>query len=331
MKHPVHRLALVLAVSALSAALPADTIAFHPGESSVVSKHFRTDCELVMDDLRVSMNGQDADPSMLGIPADLSVSFGYLVECSDRYAAVADGRVTELLRTFESFEGWFVDPDGEKTSGEGDVDGHTVRFTWNDEDGEYERELVDDEDIDEEHLAVLSEDLDLRGLLPGEDVDEGDEWEVSGPTWMAVLLPGVDLQAALRTDEDVPAEVVDAVTRLIEGASATCSYAGTEEDEGSQFQAIDIACTIDEDVRLDPSALGASGAGMGEATFELGLELDVEGRCLWDPEAGRFHALSLEGYGTIDVEVTIDAEELGANLEGTAEFSLDFKREAGAE
>lgn len=335
MKHLGCRLgtvSLALALLAISASLPADSITFHPAESSVASKHFSTECELALDDMRLSMNGEDADPSMLGIPSDLTVSFGYLVECSDEYVAVANGRTTELLRSFESLSSWFVDPDGSRNESEGDLEGHMVRFRWNEDDGDYDREAVGDDDVEEEQLAVLGEDLDLRSLLPEGEVDEGHEWEVAGPALMAVLLPGLDLQAALKTEhEGITPEIVEAISGFIERARATCSYAGTTEEDGRRFAVIDLACKLSDDVQLDTSMTSEDVELGGDVTMDIGLDLDIEGRCLWDPGAGHFHSLSLEGDGTVEVEFTLAFDELGMNMEGTAEFSLDFKREAGAE
>ena len=103
--------ALFLAV-APGAPVQRHALGFHPREASVLEKSFKTDCLVTVDELTVSMNGAETDPSLFGIPADLEVSFGYVLECADVYERVADGRPLALLRTFEVLESWYVDPEG---------------------------------------------------------------------------------------------------------------------------------------------------------------------------------------------------------------------------
>jgi hypothetical protein len=312
-----------------------EALGFRPEEASTLEKSFKTDCELVLDDFTFSMNGEESDPGMLGIPTDFEVSFGYLLECMDAYESVADGRPLALLRTFEEFEGWYVDPDGvEAREDTGEFDSLAVRFTWNEEEEEYDREVVEGEYTDEEGLAVLNEDLDLRGLLPEDEVEEGDSWEVSGAPLMAILVPGVDLTRLLDEEdtEDVPEEIVAAAERLVAEATATCTFDGLEEEDGRRLARITLEWTVADDLEFDPSTFGLDEIGipMDDSSFEASFGIELEGVCLWDLEAGHFHSFEMEGLVEFSFDAAVTVGELDVDIEASVELSLDITRTASA-
>ena len=67
MKH-TNRLALLLAFPALIAfTQPGQEPAFAPAEGSSVTKTYENTEEMSLDEMSVSMNGQEQDPSMMGM------------------------------------------------------------------------------------------------------------------------------------------------------------------------------------------------------------------------------------------------------------------------
>lgn len=324
-----HAAGLALAGLLAAGPPPGDAIGFHPAEGSAVTKTFHTELAVVLEDVEVFIDGAETDPAAVGIPADVEFSFGYRIACLDRYEAVAGGRPVELLRTFETLEAWSVDPEGEEVRGEPeDVVDRTVRYVWDEDEEAYEASFDDGEGGDEDALELLHENLDLRGLLPGGDVAVGESWEVSGEDLLTVLLPGFDAAGDHGwEDNDRRAVLMRGVRRLGEGAG-TCTYRGTEEDDGRTLAAIDFAFTAEDDFELDPGLADVEPGEVVEVLLEVSLDLEVEGRCLWDVASGRFHSFEMEGEGSIVVDAAISLESAG--IEGSVELALDLQRTATA-
>ena len=79
-----------------------EAIAFHPEPGSSVTKTFTSGGEYELDDLSLIVNGEDMG-GMLG-QFEMSMKALNTIEVTDAYMAVADGRPTELLRTFDTLE-----------------------------------------------------------------------------------------------------------------------------------------------------------------------------------------------------------------------------------
>lgn len=307
---------------------------FGRSEGDSVSKRFRTEVSLEMDSIDLVLNGQPADPAMLGIPTDLGISAGYLLELVDEYVSVADGRATEFLRTFDGFESWSVDPEGsEQSETHSDVVDRELRYLWDQEEGEYVPSFADGESGDEEELATLASDLDLWSLLPEGEVEEGDRWSLDGDAVAHVLIPGLDVRSAIQGDADVPEAVLEAVVAFLDDLSATATLEGEEEVDGRSCAVITLATDVSESLELDPQLFGPDMAEAGIEDFEASLEIDleIEGRCLWDVERGGFRAFELEGVGSVTFDVAVNIVEAGMDLEAVVELSLLVEQRTEAE
>ena len=131
------------AILLLSATHPGDEVGFRPKADTSNSKTFEVKGELALDDLSMAMNGEETDPSMMGMPDDFGVTFGYTMTVTDKLVAVEGNKPTSFHRTFDELSLWY-----EATTGDADetdakeLVGKTVHFLWNEEDGEYAREFA---------------------------------------------------------------------------------------------------------------------------------------------------------------------------------------------
>ena len=333
MKLPVHAAGASLLLFVF-AGPGEEEIDFAPALESSLSKRFSTEGEVALDDLQILMNGQEMDPAMMGLDSDLGMSFGYVVACRDEYRAVADGRPTKLLRTYEEFAGWYVDPEGEEQRESNDeVLDAAILFAWDAEEESYALSF-EEGDLDDEDLEGLAEDLDLRALLPDGPVEEGASWDVAGPDLLGVLLAGVDVPGVLaeaEADDEVPEVVHAFLDDLVEDAGGRCSFAGHEEVDGRTLAVLRLESTIDSSIDIDPSLLGDSeGMGLADARFEVSVELDIEGTCLWDVAGGHFVRFDLEAFGSVALDAAATAPDAGLDFEGTGEFAIDVQHQASA-
>jgi len=310
----------------LSARMPGDTLAFAPATGADVTKSFEMQGSLTLDDVSMVFNGEEQDPSMMGLPSDLAVDFGIEVGITDTFTAMKDGMVTDLTRTFDSMRVWSESTDGESTDDEmEELAGKKARFVWDEEEGKYNRTVVDDEESDPEDLDMVAIDMDLRALLPDGEVEAGDSWDISGFQVFSILFPGIDMEVALEENsdemfEDAPAGMEEEVLAALEGVTATCTYAGTSEVDGTNLAVIEFVCKIDQATSLGPEALDE---GIEDGGFEIAFELEIEGECTWDVAAGHFASFDTEGLGSVSVLMSIGSEM--ADIEASGELSIDLK------
>ncbi len=328
--------AAFLSTLLLSARLPGDAVTFAPAAESSLAKTFEVKGSLSLDDLVAYINGEEQDPSMMGMPDEFAVDFGAELGITDTYAAIADGKPTDFARSFDTFRVWSESSDGEATDDEMDeLVGKTARFVWNEEEGEYTRTFVDDEEADAETLDLVAVDMDLRALLPDAEVEDGDSWVVTGLPVFLVLAPGFDLEVALgdmsgELFEDVPEGVVDQMRSTLEGVEATCTYTGSADQDGASVAVIEFACTIDETIAFGPEALGSdAGMEMEDGGLELIIELEIKGECLWNTGDGHFSAFETEGIGTVGAQMIMSVPDM-FELEANGELSIELNHSFSA-
>jgi hypothetical protein len=117
------------------------------------------------------------------------------------YSAVAEGRPSKLLRTFDALSQNMdfeisvpmdggTPPQFDSTSA---LEGKTVAFTWNAEKGDYDIAFAGGEG-DNDLLERLTEDMDLRVFLPAKEVAADDTWDVPLGSLKNLFSPGGDLK-----------------------------------------------------------------------------------------------------------------------------------------
>ena len=276
------------------AAKPIDEIAFAPEDGSSVTKTFARTLELAGEEtMTVVRNGEEGTLYRMSI--DRSESWRIVL--ADDYLAVADGRPRRLSRTFEEISVEMevvLLSEVVSVEGESDLEGMTVVFTWDEEEEEYRVEFAEETDGDAELLEGLVEDADLRDFLPGEERDEGDEWEVDATEAMARLLfPGGDLAVVLDAEEDTRRPFEDALWKALQG-EITCTYRGTRDEDGVEVAVIGLEGELEAEATESSETDADAELLSGQTEIRKAVELELEGELLWSVELGRVYGLSVE-------------------------------------
>lgn len=319
-----------LLVPALLAMRPvADQLSFSPEEGSTLSKSFELTISLALDDAMMLVDGQDMAEMILA--QEPGVDATVLMTIQDTYEEMGEGRPTKLLRTFEqaSYE-YDTGSDSGSESME-DIEGVSVRFTWSDEEERYVAEFAEDSEADEEVLQSLGEDMDLRALLPYDEVEVGDTWDVE--LVGNVLMPGVDLTSSWDSGEIPPeAEPVIAfiegeMDNMVESMIVSCEYTGTRDEDGVQVGVVAITQECTYSVSL--ADLIAEMAGLAGAEVEVDVEyadvefeLAGEGELLWNLAGGHVSSFTLESDLAFFIDVAASADAGGQVFE--QEISVEF-------
>lgn len=333
-------LPVVLAASGLIAfTLPEDRIEFRPGQGDVLDKTFVTEISFSLEDLTMTMNGEEVDPEMMGGDFDSDEASGtasMTLEVSDEYVRVSGGRPLELVRSYESMEFEYELGTGDSDSDEDqDVAGKSVRFKWSDEEGAYARTVEGDEEIEEDILKYLAEDLDMRVMLPSGPVAEGATWKVAWGDMGTVMVPGFDVEAAL-SDEDnemwdeVPFELPSDLSALFGDAVVTCTYKGLRTVGGVEVGVIALESDAEGDIDLSEmvnAAIAEEDPDMGgEVTLEVGFAMEMEGELLWNIEGGHAHSMEFEADLSLDVFGEMVIEDFGMDMGAEAEILGTIRR-----
>ena len=354
-----------LLVAAFAAALPAlvafrptellpkvEKISFAPREGSSLTKTFTNTMSFGLDDMSMLMNGEE-NPMMPEIEMDMDVTSSTTV--TDEYVSMGRGRPLVLQRTYDEIgtemnvevivealgQSQQESPSGAGTS---PLEGETVIFTWDDEYDEYKVTFPEDADSDEDLLENLIEDMDLRVLLPDDEVSEGDSWDIPLAGLVDVLSPGGDLKLDIDMDggmgmggasPEMMSNMREMFGDMLEG-QATATFSGTREVDGVTVAVIEIEIEIDTARDMSEFLEGVMGDeipdGMDFTLDRVDLEfaLEATGELLWNIRAGHLHSLELEGEAAIalDMEMGMDfggqsmSMEMSMEMSGTMESSV---------
>lgn len=346
MKH--HRIAL-LAICAspllLASGLPLDKVSFTPAEGSTLTKTFKLEGKFEMDDMQVLLNGEENEmmPSI-----EMSMGWDQLIEVSDKYGKVEGGRPAKLTRTYKdisqdmkmemSMEMMGQAQDQDMTgSGESKLEGKTVNFAWDDGAEEYAATFAEGSEGDEDLLAGLTEDMDLRLLLPTEEVSDGAEWDIAPAKLVDLFAPGGDLKWDISMNgeqamsmgpgnPEMMSDMRDMLGEAVRG-TATGHYSGMREIDGTKYGVIGIAIDIQSSNDLSDKFKEMMGDQLPQ-----GVDVDIEnidmdftfegsGELLWDVAAGHVHSFELSGDVTLAMDM---AMSMNVGQEMRMEMSMDM-------
>ena len=214
MKHAT----LLFAAPALLALAPktggtaeAERISFRPTEGASVTKVFTNTMVQDLENMSVLMNGEE---NAMMPEVDMSMETVSRITVTDTYGKLSAGRPTLVRRTFDDIDmsfGMEMSADGglgggeqqtSKGKGSSPLKGRQVDFTWDEEEGDYNRTWVDAEARGKEQylLADLVEDMDVRRLLPVKDLEVGESYTIDLIGLVDVLAPGGDLKLEMEVD-----------------------------------------------------------------------------------------------------------------------------------
>lgn len=311
----------------LATALPSDDVSFHPQAGSEVKKKLEVEIELKPESLEFSLNGE-AMPADSVDGLDESARIELAIGVTEKFVETKDGRPTDLLRTFDELSLSMESGSDQEEAPDFDrLEGKTVRFHWKEEGQTYVRSFHESEG-DDILLLNLSEDMELRALLPGKQVAEGDTWEVPGSQLLPLFLPG-GLPGEIATDDGAgplraALEVIQTeFGKLVEAGKLTCKYSGARAEEGTRVAEIRFTLTGHGDVDLSKAleSLAQDEEVTPHIDATASVEFDGEGKVLWDLAAGRVHAFEMRLDSKIGLDVKAEADVEGE----TFQFAVEGK------
>lgn len=263
------------------------------------------------------------------------------VEVVDRVLEAKDGALTRFSRTydtvsssrevegFDAGEGVSVD-EGDDTSA---LQGLEVVFAYDEDEGAHEAAWGEDSEGEEEWLEGLVAHSYLPGLLPDEEVSEGDAWDLSPEFVTALLKPLGEVQ--VEEGEDGPEAPEGGIAISVPNANDHFDWTAIEGDIKARWKSTEadddrrvaeIVLSVELNGSQDLSeALEDAAADRGvEESYEVAdASLDLEGEVvvLWDLDANRPLSVSgeLEGASAFEAAWTIDA--------GFAQIDIACERE----
>jgi hypothetical protein len=325
-KKKLSLLGLVLTPALFAFGLRGDSISFKPEGGSEVEKSCSMSGSLYIDDIMITADGEQLPAEMFGEALDQAMEIELLMGVTDQYVKTADGKPMVLLRTFNEISTTMSAGGEEQDGDEPELVGSTVKFTWNDDDEEYELSF-EDGDGDVDGLEGLDVDMDFLCLLPDDEVDVGDTWEVSGEHVATLFFPGGFPGGG---GEEDGAEMMDLagdslggqMEEALEDFVVECTYKGDDEDGGAV-----ISLEYEGELSMDLSDLAMQALemqDMGEMemdmdiTISMDFELEGEGQMTWDMKAGRAKAFEMSAELIMLLDASADIEAMGESHSGEA-------------
>jgi hypothetical protein len=340
----------------LAAAWPGSKVRFAPSEGSSVTKTFENKAEFSLDHMSSSINGQE-NPAMPQITMNFTTNQKVVV--TDDYVSNRDGAPKKLKRRFDDIgsdvtmsmkmEVMGESHDQDKTSkSKSQLVGKAVTFTWDADAKEYKK-AFDPASENGDVLKGLKEDMDLRVLLPENEVKEGDEWDVNVKSLASVLGPGGDL--ALVPEEKEASGMDMGMTggmssmsemlgEMLEG-DAKAKFTGTRDVGGTKMAVIKLTVKIASSKDMTDVVKEAmkkqklpQDMEMKFDHMDIDLKIEGEGELVWDTAAGHAHSFEMSGpiHVNMDMSMKITPPGQGAmsieqrmELSGTSNLSAKFE------
>lgn len=301
-------------------------LACAPAKESTLKKTFEENWEFKLDSLSVLLDGRELSDSFLrGCVFDVGLTQEIVV--LDTYHETRNGRPIQLTREFQTvsqeqtlefgYQGFGNSwNDWKNIWSSSDLEGSAVEFQW--EDGEYQKSFYPGLKIgDDRHLDGLREDMDLRALLPNEQVIVGDSWEIDLTSLPDLLSPGGymswkvsngseswDLLDILQPRQ--MRELRKVLGSMLAG-DAIVTYVSAE-DEHSELQiAIDVWTQEDAD-RLTELAqeMAAIWDPIELIDLRLDVRLEAKGVAFWNSAENQIESMELSGQ--LENEFNLDLE-----------------------
>ena len=340
--------AVLLVPALLSSHVPVDRIHFAPSEGSSAKKTFENKAEFTLDNLSVSVNGQESP-----LPAEMEMSLNSTqrVVVTDEYLANREGAPKKLRRSYDELANGVTvamkmemmgqsQNHDQDIKGQSELEGKKVLFTWDDEKGEYTR-AFDAAEGKETLLKDLDEDMDLRALLPKSEVKEGDEWEIDVTSLATVLAPGGNLSIVpeeMEADESpmgMPGmgSMSDWLRGSLEG-SAKGTFASIQEVDGVKLAVLKIVAkiTVSKDMteiveEAMKNAKLPEGGQMEVDHMDIDYKFDGEGELRWDLAAGRAHSFTFSGPSNLNMDMSMGLDMQGQKMD--IEYGMEFSGNTG--
>lgn len=339
------RPASLLALAPLAAlALIDDTPRLAYDEGSEVTRSWSVDITRSINEATLGINGDGRD-----IGSDSTRSATIEIQVIDRVEGVADGAPTLFVRSYESID-TNTEIDGLEESegmevrsddGASALAGSDVRFEYDADAEEWSRSFDEDSSGDDEWLDALDPDMDLAMILPDDEVEVGDGWEVPVAVVDALLLPGGELDVDEGGD-DAPEE--GAISIVVPNAgdigrwseldgSVDATLSEIVDEDGRRLARIELAIDVEGEIDItDDLDEKAEARGASETYSDATIERTLEGKVKvdWDLEAGRFATVEGELVGTANLFTSSIIATSGIELEIEVESDEEIVVEISA-
>jgi hypothetical protein len=320
-----------------------DSVAFAPAEGSSNTKTFVLHQNFTLDDMTMSMNGND-----MGMQMEMDVKTHQSITVADTYTKMEGAKPIKLTRTYKdgstglttesavSVQGseQDMDAEGEGTSQLNDL---TVIFSWDDEKSEYTKAYDEESDGEAEWLTDLVEDMDLRGFLPTGEVAVDDEWMADSSVLASTFAPGGNLQWDIEMDGEAASGGPDAqmMSNLgsmlgdsLEG-EVKCKYVGKKESEGGEYLVIEITVNIDSvtdmtelvEAEMAEQEL-PEGVEIAVSRMDMELHMEGKGTLMWDAKAGHIHSFTYAGDTSMVMDMDMDINAMGQEMSNTMHMEM---------
>lgn len=326
-----------LALPCLAASVaPGDKLAFTPAAGSTLVRSWTIVNNASLDDLQISSGGQ---PMPMPGEMEMSQSMTTVIQVTDQIVEMRTGAPKVLKRTFDKLSGDGnvsmsmpqMGDNSTEMSAKSELEGKTVKFTWNEDEGEFAPSF-DESEGDAELLEKLDEDMDLREFLPKGEVAAGDTWEPAPSALRAMIAPGGGLALIPEAPDEGVQGFGPGMDRMgdlssmmggdFEGA-VNAEYKGVRDVDGAKLGEIHVTFDISTSMDLTDEVSGMADKmpeGMGSMEIDhLDVEFGWKGEAtlLWDVATG--HIASAEAHG--DVTTRMDS---GMNLSmGGRDMSIE--------
>jgi hypothetical protein len=291
---------------------------YAPKQGTEITRIYNSvmELELVDSSVEVLVDGESRDGPQPEL--EISVRQESRVEVLDTFEKVEDGQILVLTRAFVILghgEHVQVSVDGQErnppdSEDESDLEGRTVRFTFDEDSESWQPAWADDEEGDEELLSDLRATSGFAFLLPaGDDCDVGDEWELSddeGVEALALLLYPLG-ELSLFSDGEDPEEERESSALFRDNLAVEEFLLALKsmQDGRAVIQIKVEGSTAFERTPELPEEMQAMGMEVVEG---FDLELLLEGELVWD--LALHHMVSLE-Y-TAEVELVNTSVQSGS-------------------
>jgi hypothetical protein len=326
----------------------ADRVRFAPAEGLSLEKSFVLSNEMVMDEMRMLMNGE---PPPMDMQMEMSGTTTMTVQVVDTYVKLGAGRPSKLAREYASLGTtsameMTVPMMGEQqmdATGSSELTGKTVHFTWNEESGGFEPSFPEGQEADAALLEDLAEDLDMRDFLPNGDVEVDESWDIDPQAIVALVAPGGDLK--ITPDNAELAEMsmgsMGGDLRQMLGevkGSVKATFKGFREEGDAKLAVIALevdvesAAELTELIREQVANQEILGGEMEVESADAEMTLKGSGELLFNAAAGHFSSLTLSFESTQIVDTVMNMNMGGQEmkLEQGMDFSATISLQASA-
>jgi len=337
---------LLLAPSLSNEAKPV----FAPEDGTTVTKTFSESAYYSLDALSRRAGGQELGEE---IPEMNGSNLRRLV-VTDTYVEVMDGQPMKLERNFDELFGeneisLDVGNGAERYEYElaSDLQEAEPLFTWNK--GSESYDVTDREGESQAIFEGLSEDMDLRGMLPAEDVELFDSWKIAPEALIEVLRAGGDTRLAPKelpednTGNLSPLQLVS--TSLVSlgflqeaTGEVSAIWEETTKKDGAQFAIIAIEVEIEAEADVTDRVMFMLEAvdvepDEQDLIIEIEVTVSAEGQLIWNLDQDRFESFELTSEIGFEILLAWKQDMGGNELEIEIEASLsgESKFEAQAE